>query len=708
MKKTFSIRTKLLLAIDSVLLAVIILICAVIGNRLYTKSYLQFDKLTSQHISAIETAIDIFMKNAEMSVEMLSENPSLKNADRTIYNYTEEAKSFAVNTHNGKSEREILSLFDSMTKTHPEFQVIYMGMKWGSHVSTNRNVSSGYDPRTRPWYKAAEASGGKTVITDAYVSINGKPTITFARTVHSDDGEIIGCVGIDVSLEDLTSIIREIRIGESGYCMLFQNNGLILAEPKHTEFNFKNLKDTGIPAFSVIEKLEKGSALVDLDGGKCKAYAFPLDSYSWKLCVIVKQNEILSLFYSMLKNMIFISVILFAFCFVIAYIISRSLKSYLKKVDGIFSRIASGDLTGSLEVKRNDEIGLLIQNLNTAIEQSRSMISVLKSEAEKMEAVSSDLSGNMEATSATVRQISGNVSSVKEKAVSQAAGVTETSATVEQINGRLTRLFSDIETQSEHIESSVNAITKIVDDTAEITRTLEESNELIKNVYDQTKVGKDGAKAANEVVSRISEKSVSLFEASQIIQNIAGQTNLLAMNAAIEAAHAGESGKGFAVVASEIRKLAEESNAQGKQIGTVIKETAEIISNLTEMGLKAEQSFIGVYDSVSKISEKEDSIVQAMHGQDRNGRYVIDSIKKINEITGEVKAGASEMLAGGKQIAVEMQRLSEITRNTTGSMNEIASGAEQITCAVEEVNEITRKNKTSIENLANEVRKFKV
>ena len=247
-----------------------------------------------------------------------------------------------------------------------------------------------------------------------------------------------------------------------------------------------------------------------------------------------------------------------------------------------------------------------------------------------------------------------------------------------------------------------------MDDTAEITRTLEESNELIKNVYDQTKVGKDGAKAANEVVARISEKSVSLFEASQIIQNIAGQTNLLAMNAAIEAAHAGESGKGFAVVALEIRKLAEESNAQGKRIGAVIKETAEIISNLTEMGLKAEQSFIGVYNSVSKISEKEDSIVQAMHGQDRNGRYVIDSIKKINEITGEVKAGASEMLAGGKQIAVEMQRLSEITRNTTGSMNEIASGAEQITCAVEEVNEITRKNKTSIENLANEVRKFKV
>ena len=259
-----------------------------------------------------------------------------------------------------------------------------------------------------------------------------------------------------------------------------------------------------------------------------------------------------------------------------------------------------------------------------------------------------------------------------------------------------------------HIESSVDSVTRIVNDTSEITKTLEESNELIKNVYAQTKVGKDGAKAANEVVAQISEKSTALFEASQIIQNIAGQTNLLAMNAAIEAAHAGESGKGFAVVASEIRKLAEESNAQGKQIGLVIKETSEIIYRLTEMGQKAEQSFVGVYDSVSQISEKEDSIVQAMRGQDTNGKNIIESMKKIHDITSEVKAGASEMLAGGKQIAIEMQKLSEITRDTTGSMNEIASGAGQITYAVEEVNEITRKNKMSIENLVNEVGKFRV
>ena len=297
---------------------------------------------------------------------------------------------------------------------------------------------------------------------------------------------------------------------------------------------------------------------------------------------------------------------------------------------------------------------------------------------------------------------------VKEKAITQSASVTETVATVEQINGKLNRLVQGIETQTENISESTAVITHMAENTVRISKMLEESNALIETVYGQTKLGKDGARTANEVVTQIAERSEALLEASQVIQNIASQTNLLAMNAAIEAAHAGEAGKGFAVVADEIRKLAEESNTQGKQIGVVIKESTEIIGRLTEAGAQAEKTFIDVYESVSKISEKEDSIVQVMYEQETNGKQVLEAIKKINDVTAEVSSGSAEMLEGGNQIAVEMRKLADITRETTDSMNEIASGAEQITNAVEEVNEITQKNKVSIENLANEVGKFKL
>ena len=207
---------------------------------------------------------------------------------------------------------------------------------------------------------------------------------------------------------------------------------------------------------------------------------------------------------------------------------------------------------------------------------------------------------------------------------------------------------------------------------------------------------------------RIAEKSESLLEASEIIQNIASQTNLLAMNAAIEAAHAGEAGKGFAVVADEIRKLAEESNMQGKQIGVVIQESTENIKLLTETGQKAEETFISVYESVSKISEQEDLIVEVIREQREEGLRVIDSIKETEKITGDVRSGAAEMITGENQIVQKMQKLTEITRTTTDSMNEMASGAVQINNSVQEVNEITQKNERNIENLAEEVGKFKV
>ncbi len=708
MKKSFSITAKLLIIINLALLFVVVFICTVIGFQLYKKNAAQFNSFTTQHISTIETAMGIFMQNVEKSVEMLAENGALKKADRTIYNYTAEAENAPDNIHSGKTEQDILALFETVKKTHPEFQVIYMGLKWGSHVSTNKNVSAGYDPRTRPWYKQAEAAGGKTVITEAYISINGKPIITFARTVYSAQNEALGVVGIDVSLEDLTALISGIRVGNSGYCMLIQNGGLILADPQHSEYNFKNLNDTNISAFAEIEKIEEGSALVTLDGLRRRAYVFPFARFGWKLAVFITQSEISTLFYSLVHNMIFVGLLLFIIYFVLAVVFSRSFKRYFKRLETIFGKIAVGDLTGRIEVTRSDEIGLLMTNLNSAMEHSRSMISLLKNEADKMGAVGSDLSSNMSAMAAAIKQIGENVVSVKEKTLAQAASVTETGATVEQINSRLTRLVSDIEMQAGHIAGSSNAIMQIAENTAHITETLVQNNELIKTVYGQTKLGKDGAAAANEVVMQIAEKSEALLDASQVIQNIASQTNLLAMNAAIEAAHAGESGKGFAVVASEIRKLAEESNMQGKQIGLVIKESTEIIGRLTEMGMRAENTFVGVYESVSKISEKEESIVQAMRAQDENGRRVLTAIKKINEITGDVKAGSTEMLAGGSQIAEEMQKLTDITRETADSMDEITLGTEQITGAVEEVSEIAQKNEESIGNLAKEVGKFKV
>ena len=710
MKKASSITFRFLRAVTITIISIVSFICVVVGFQLYEKRRKTFDEVTAQQFSNIKKSIDIFIRNGKNVVDMLADSSAVRNADATIYNYTAEAgQSGRTYTHGGEVEQAINAEFRQFKKHYSEFEEIYMGTKWGGLAGlTDTQVPKGFDPRGRMWYKNAALAEGKTVVTEAYPSGDGVLLFSIVRSVKNTSGDFIGCIGLDIALSDLTSFIGDVRVGNTGYCMLLQNDGLILADPMHPQFNFKNVSETQVPAYTEIEALEDGSVLVDLDGKKRQAYVFPLSELGWKLVVVVEQNEIFSIFYTLIRSMIVIGLLMFVVYFTLAILFARHLKRFFKRLETVLGKIALGDLTDRVEVKRNDEIGSLMTHLNTAIGHSNAMICVLRDEADKMRAIGSDLSGNMEETAASIRQIGANVMSVKEKSLVQAAAVTETVSAVEQINGNLNRLVSSIDLQAEHIKQSSVLITHTAESTARINDTLMQNNDLIKEVYGKTKVGKDGAKTANEVVKQIAERSESLLEASEIIQNIANQTNLLAMNAAIEAAHAGESGKGFAVVADEIRKLAEQSNTQGKQIGAVIQESTEIIGRLIEAGMQAEKTFIDVYESVHMISDKEDSIIETIAEQSADSRRVRDAITQINNVTDEVKAGAAEMLVGGRQIGSEMQKLSDITRETTDSMNEIASGAEQISNAVEEVNEITQKNKTSIDNLALEVAKFKI
>jgi len=709
MKKAVSIRFRLLRAITITIISIITFISAVVGYELYKRNTAQFNEFTSQQFFNIEKSINIFIQKGKNVITMLASHPAVLGADETIYNYTIEAqKSGRIYTHDGKTEQELVALFRAIEGSFTEFQDIYMGTRWGGIASSWTGEDElGYDPRQRPWYKQAVEANGDIVITPVYIATDNTPVVAVAKTVKDGNGTLLGCIGIDINLTDLTSFIGSVKVGKTGYCMLVQDDGMILADAAHSAFISKNLSDVDA-AFAKITQKKEGSVFITLDGKQRKAYIFPLPELRWRLIVIVEQREILSLFYALVRIMILIGLLMFVIYFTLAFIAARALKRYFARLESMFEKIAAGDLTDRVTVKRNNEIGRLMTHLNMATEHTHTMLTVLKEESDKMTAIGSDLSSNMEETAAAVKQISSNATTVKEKALMQAAGVTETAAAGEQIQGKLNLLVEGITRQSENITQSSALITRTAENMLRINKILSQNDELIKTVYGQMKAGTDGARAANEFVKKIAERSEALLEASQVIQNIASQTNLLAMNAAIEAAHAGESGKGFAVVADEIRKLAEESNMQGKQIGAVIKESTEIIAQVSEAGIQAEKTFTDVYGLISSISEKEDSIVGLMREQEENGAQVLSAIETINKVTKDVSTASIEMLEGGKQIAEEMQKLAEITRETTDSMTEIASGAEQITDAVEEVVSITEQNKTSIDHLAQEVGKFKI
>ena len=709
-RKGVSLRFKILLIGIVSLCILIISACSIIGIQVYRINIRQYDQTSTQQFSLIEQTVMLFMQNNKNTVKMLAEHPTVQVADKNLNNYTASKQDILLkNVSKGEMEQEMVTLFKRIYNGYSDIAQVFFGSKWGGFVSSwDDTVRAGFDPRKRIWYQQAETAGGDTIVTPAYMSTIGVPVICFSRRVLSPDREFIGCVSAEVKLDQLTSFIDSLKVGRTGYVMLFQNDGTILADPMHRDLVFTKLDNSGSQYLEIFQNAGEETEVVTIDNVRWRLRVFSIDELGWKIAILIQNNEILESFYRIVISMTAVGTGMLIIFFWLIFLFSKRLKGYLRKLQLIFTKMAAGDLTGRFFIKKNDEIGSLMIDFNTTMDKVAAMVNSLIRESKTMQHVGDDLFNNMAETASAINEISANVESIKRQAKTQAESVQKTGNVVENIIEQIQQLDREIAVQAGAVSQSSSSVEEMAANITTITQTLEKNNNLIKEMYSMTIDGKNGAKTANSVVKQIAERSDALLEASVIIQNIASQTNLLAMNAAIEAAHAGETGKGFAVVADEIRKLAEESNEQGKQIGGVLKESIEIIHTLIAAGDGAEKTFEKVYELATQISDQEDFITRSMVEQMNANKEVLVAIKDINTSTNTVQSGSSEMLSGSGEVAREMNKLDGLTQVITNSMDEMSAGAIQINNAVVEVNDLVQKNKESIEILANKVKEFTV
>jgi methyl-accepting chemotaxis protein len=265
-----------------------------------------------------------------------------------------------------------------------------------------------------------------------------------------------------------------------------------------------------------------------------------------------------------------------------------------------------------------------------------------------------------------------------------------------------------VDRQSESVAQSSSAIEEMLANIQSVTQTLIKNGDNVHNLIEASEVGRTGLQEVAGDIQEIARESEGLLEINAVMENIASQTNLLSMNAAIEAAHAGEAGKGFAVVADEIRKLAENSGEQSKTISTVLKKIKDSIDKITKSTDSVLNKFEAIDGGVKTVSDQEENIRNAMEEQSAGSRQILEAIGALNDATQMVKGGAEEMLEGSRQVIQESKNLELTTQEITNGMNEMATGADQINVAVNQVNTISGKNKENIVVLVREVSKFKV
>lgn len=531
-------------------------------------------------------------------------------------------------------------------------------------------------------------------------------------------------------------LVRGLRYGTDGYFWIDTFDGVnVLLPPKPATEGTNRLDWTDedgkhmVADFIEIGKTDAGG-FTDFKFPKLgsdkpepkRSYTAPYRPYSWVIgtgnyiddidkAVAAEEKLQLSEFEKIITKQISFSVLMVVIsCLVFVLAIMKVFIRPIMRITSNFRDISEGegDLTARLTVSGSDEIAQLSEYFNRTLEKIRTAISHVKTNANGMQSLGESLAGNATNTASDISHIITNIDGVNERIAAQSDGVNQAADAVNTITENISQLDSMIEKQSASVSDASSAVEEMIGNIESVNSSMDKMAESFTLLAKNTDTGVTKQKDVNARIQQIEEESKMLHEANLAISNIASQTNLLAMNAAIEAAHAGEAGKGFAVVADEIRKLSETSSQQSKTIGLQLGSIKDSISSVVVASTEASSAFAMVSGKLSETEQLVQQIKGAMEEQQEGSRQITDALHRMNDSTGEVRRASKDISARNEFILDEMQKLRSSSETMRQGVEEISNGAHRIGESGTELARNSNDVRDAIEDISSQISMFKV